>query len=373
MIRCSSPASASAGRTCVQQRAEDVGGRGRASGQGVDEVAGEPGAAGPPAGHAQDGRGDGGRRRARPRIPGGGLDQSADEPGQGDGVLDAQRDIGGADLDGRPLLRQAGVEIDHAGVEHGVGGEHVVDQPVVLGGVGEHLVRAGGGPAVPGLGPEAGVAAVGALPERRVGGERGEHRQPDPDPVEDGDALLVAVDGDVHVAAAGQHLAGGEPELRQHAGVALALGRDRLDGDRCGRQRGDVCADGGRGGLGAAAPEAQFRLDLRERVADAGAELDLLGLEFGHQVGGGRRVGLLAGPLGAVVLGGVLPLAPAGGDRQGFRPERDGPAVRVDDQEFLFDADGPHGSMIASDVPVRRLDRQSPLLRGDRIDRYPQL
>ena len=179
------------GPDVLQQRAEDVGGRRRTAGEGVDEVAGEPGAPGPPAGDAQDGRGDGGRRGARARVAGGGLDQAADEPGQGDGVLDAQRDVGGADLDGGPLVREAGVEIDHAGVEDGVGGEHVVDEPVVGGGVGEHLVRAGGGPAVPGLGPEAGVAAVGALPERRVGGERGEHRQPAPDPVEDGDALLV--------------------------------------------------------------------------------------------------------------------------------------------------------------------------------------
>ena len=47
------------------------------------------------------------------------------------------------------VRREPGVEVDHAGVEHGAGGEDVVDQPVVGGGVGERLVRAGRGPAEP--------------------------------------------------------------------------------------------------------------------------------------------------------------------------------------------------------------------------------
>ena len=125
------------GPDVVEQGAEDVGRRGRAAGQRVDEVAGEAGAAGPPGGDAEDlGRG----RRAAVAVPGvprGGLDQAADQAGEGDGVLDVQRDVGGADLDGRPLLREAGVEIDHAGVEDRVGGQDVVDEPVVVGGVGE--------------------------------------------------------------------------------------------------------------------------------------------------------------------------------------------------------------------------------------------
>ena len=90
--RCSSPASASAGRTCVEQRGE----RRRAAGagrpvRGCDQVAGQAGAAGPPGGDPEHLAADVGRRAAVARLAGGGLDQAADEPGEGDGVLDPQQ------------------------------------------------------------------------------------------------------------------------------------------------------------------------------------------------------------------------------------------------------------------------------------------
>ena len=352
----------------VEQGRQDLGGGRRAAGAGVDQVAGEPRASGPPGGDPQDLGADVGRRGAVPGLAGRGLDEAADEPGQGDGVLDPEGDVGGPDLDGRPVLRQAGVEIDHAGVQDGPGRQDRVDEPVVVGGVGEDVVGAGRRPAVPGLGPVAGVAGVGALPERRVGGEGGQDRQPDPDPVEDGDALLVVLDAHVDVAAAGEHLLGGEGEGVEHPLVPLPLRRDRLDGDRRGGQGGDARADGGGRRVGPPAPEPQLRVDLGQGPADRRAELDLLRLELGHQV----RGGVLASSALSCSLGG-LPLAAAGGHLEGLGAQRDRPTGGVDHQQFLFDAHGSHPLMIASAPRVRRVDRAGPPHRvTEMFNRYPQ-
>ena len=48
-----------------------------------------------------------------------------------------QRDVGRPHLDGGPVRRQAGVEVDHPRVEDRAGGQQVVDEPVVGGGVAE--------------------------------------------------------------------------------------------------------------------------------------------------------------------------------------------------------------------------------------------
>jgi hypothetical protein len=193
----------------------------------------------------------------------------------------------------------------------------------------------------------------------------GQHRQPHPDAVEDRDALVVVHDRDVHVAAAGEHLPGGEAEGVQHPGVAVALGRDGRDRYRGGGQRGDVRA-GRRGrGLCPGAPEPQFGVDLGEGAADGGAELQLLGLELWHQVRRGLLVGLIAVPLGPVVLLGVLPLAPPGGDLQGVRTEWDRTASGVDHEQFFLDPDRSHVPMVASSPRWRWLDPPAPPHRGN--------
>src|SRR5215218_11041619 len=131
-------------------------------------------------------------------------------------------------------------------------------------------------------------------------------------------------------------------------------------------------AGGGRGRPGPVAPEAQLGVDLGQGSADGGAELQLLRLELGHEVRCGLRVaGGVALPLGTVVLLGVLPLAAAGGDRQGIGSQRDGATAGVHHQEFLFDTDGAHSPMIVSPVVQRWLSRSRPPHRG--IRRYVPL
>jgi hypothetical protein len=145
----------------------------------------------------------------------------------------------------------------------------------------------------------------------------GQHRQPHPDAVEDRDALVVVHDRDVHVAAAGEHLPGGETEGVEHPGEAVALGRDGRDRYRRGGQRGDVRA--GRRGRG----------------------------------------------LCPVVLLGVLPLAPPGGDLQGVRTEWDRTASGVDHEQFFLDPDRSHVPMVASSPRWRWLDPPAPPHRGN--------
>ena len=83
----------------------------------------------------------------------------------------------------------------------------------------------------------------------------------------------------------------------------------------------------------------------------------------------GLLVGLIAGPLGPVVLLGVLPLAPPGGDRQGVRTEGDRAASGVDHEQFFLDPDRSHVPMVASSPGRRWLDPPVPLHRGQRLHR----
>ena len=95
----------------------------------------------------------------------------------------------------------------------------------------EDVCRPGRGPPVPGLGAETGVAAVGAVPERGIRAQRYERRQPGPDPVQDRDAFLIGVDGNMDVVSAGQLLPGRQGKLFHQRVVAVApggVGRDRL-------------------------------------------------------------------------------------------------------------------------------------------------
>ncbi len=105
--------------------------------------------------------------------------------------------------------------------------------------------------------------------------------------------------------------------------------------------------DGVRGGLGAGPPEAQLLVQLGQVGADAGAELDLLCLELGHQVPGFGVV-VDEAAVGEVVRGNVLPLAAAGRhlERLGSLRHRD--AGGIDHQQFFLDPDGAHDAMITS-------------------------
>ncbi len=105
-------------------------------------------------------------------------------------------------------------------------------------------------------------------------------------------------------------------------------------------------------GVGPGPPEPQLPLDLGQRAAHPGAQLDLLGHELGHEVAGVVGVGVLAigvvVPGGGVVLLDGLPLAPARGHLERLGPERDRVPARVDDQQLLLDPHRAHVPMIAT-------------------------
>jgi hypothetical protein len=61
----------------------------------------------------------------------GGFDGPSDQRGEQDRVLGIQAQVGDPDLNSRVALRETGVEIDHRGVQHGLGLDHVVDGVVI--------------------------------------------------------------------------------------------------------------------------------------------------------------------------------------------------------------------------------------------------
>ncbi len=113
------------------------------------------------------------------------LDQRPAEHGDHHRRLEIGADVGDPDLDGRVLRRQPGVEIDHAVVHGRARLDQLGDAAVIVGLVRERFGRAGSGPLVPEDRPIARVAGVLALPERRVGRQRPQHRQPRLQPVQD--------------------------------------------------------------------------------------------------------------------------------------------------------------------------------------------
>ena len=100
--------------------------------------------------------------------------------------------------------------------------------------VGERRRRPGRRPAPPQLGAVAGVAGVAPAPERRVGRQGHDRRQPRPDAVHDRDGQLGIVDADVDVHAADDLLPGQllvlplhDLVLRIDVGI-LGPGRERV-------------------------------------------------------------------------------------------------------------------------------------------------
>ena len=83
-------------------------------------------------------------------------------------------------------------------------------------------------PPLPHLGPVAGIAAVGALPVRRVGRQGQEQREPRAGPVHHLDPDRGVLDRDMDVVAADDLLAGHDLVAVLHAGVALVGTVDRL-------------------------------------------------------------------------------------------------------------------------------------------------
>lgn len=186
----------------------------------VEQLARQPGPGGPPGREAEQAHTVLGRFRARAPLPRRRVDQRAGERGQDDRGGGVQADVGDPELDRRIPLGEPDVEVDHPVVQDRPGGEHVRDPAVVALGRAEQLRGTGRRPALPDPAAVAAVRGVPALPERRVRAQRGQHRQPGPHPVDHRDALLVGVDGDVHVTPQDQLLVDHDAVLLGHPLVA---------------------------------------------------------------------------------------------------------------------------------------------------------
>jgi hypothetical protein len=161
----------------------------------------------------------------RAGMAGFGFDQGAGQRGDQHRVVGVQAYVGNADFQGGITLGQARVEVHHARVEQRAGADHVPYRLLVGAGAAEGGGGSGAGPAAPHLVAEAGIGAVASLPERGVGAERQQDRQPRRYPVQRGDPFVGRGDLDMHVAAAGELLVGGQAERLGHLLVAAA-GRD---------------------------------------------------------------------------------------------------------------------------------------------------
>ena len=199
----------------VQQEAYDRGWLFWQAGGRIEQDVGQAGPAGPPGGQAQ---------QLGPQLAGGlvlppcprcGFRQGPGQRGDQHRVTGAQADIGDADLQGRILLGQPGVEVDHPGIQDRAGAHHLPHRVVVGLGAAEHPGWSRAGPAAPGLVAEARVGAVASLPERGVSAQRQQDRQPWPDAVQDGNAFLRRGDLHMHVTAAGELLVGGQSRTRR--------------------------------------------------------------------------------------------------------------------------------------------------------------
>ena len=248
-------------------------------------------------------------------LPSGRLHQRTGQRADEDRVLRPQADVRHPDLDGGVALGQPGVEVDHRPVERGAGCDEVVDDLLVGGRRAEGTGGPGRRPALPDLRSVGGVAGVDAVPERGVGTHRQKDGQPRPDPVEHGNPLFVVCHLDVHMAAAGELLAGGESVLR----------RDPAVPERC----RDVAGDRkGGGGEGCESGTGGFRC---QRCRPA--LLPQVRVEFGQGetgVGAGLQHLLLE-----------LELDAAAGSLLG---EPDRRTDVIDQQEFLLDTNRPHGA-----------------------------
>ena len=370
LTRCSSPASASAGRTWSSRAATtSAAGAGRPV-RGWTRSPVRPGAAGPPGGEP------GGPRL---RTAGGGVPsrasraavstRPADQAGEGDGVLDPQDDVGGRGPRRSATSPTAGRRSRACPSSRTVPVASTASiEPVVGGGVGEDArsARPRASAARPGTGSwrtrcrapcqngEFAVSAVSTGSQTRI-------------------RLRTATPSsssstrDVHVAAAGEHLAGGEAERVEHAG-RTAPPRSATGSTATGEVASAAtrAPDGGGGRVGPAPPVPQLGLDLGQASGRPRVPSSICcALSSGTRCAADS--GVVPVVLGPVVLLGGLPLAAAGGDLQGLGTERHGPAGGVDDQEFLLDAHGAHPPMIASAgaVPPDGTGRATPSGRPD--------
>ena len=284
-----------------------------------------------------------GRAWARLPVAGLGFHQPPDQRRDQHGIVGVLADVGDAHLDGRVVLGQPGVEVHHAGIQQCPGVDHLPYRGLVRFCRPELAGRAGTRPAAPRLVAEARVGAVHALPERGVGAQRQQRRQPRLDPVEHGDALFGRRDPDVHVAPAGELFVRGQPEGHGHRLVAARRHDLRMHCHRRGAERGNGNARPGGRGRGRGPAPAQFAAELVERVAGPGVDLQLLllQLEFErlHRVRLARR-GLISTGLARA----RLRRAPAGRPDDGAGQGPWAAGAGLDDQEFFLHPDAAHGS-----------------------------
>ena len=225
-----SPASSSASRTCSTSWLATAQ-AGRQSGRRADQVVVQTGPAGPPGGQAQQFDAPGRRDLAGPPPAGLGFHQRPRQRGDQHCVIGVQAHVRDPDLQCRIVLRQTSVEVHHAAIQQRAGADHLLHRVLVGLGGAEGVGRSRGRPAAPRLVPETGVLTVTPLPERRVRAERQQDSQPGPDPVEHGDPLVGRGDLDVHMAAAGELLMGGQPERAGHGQVPALADQLRYDRD----------------------------------------------------------------------------------------------------------------------------------------------
>lgn len=148
-------------------------------------------------------------------------DQRAGQFGLEDGGVDVRGHVGRPDFQRRPVPGRAEVPIDHLDVQGRPGAEQGLYRPAEVGRGREVRRQPRRGPAGPGHRPPAGVARVTPAPERRVGRQGDQCRQPRSDPVGHRHGGVHVERADVDVAAAADQRVG----ERAEAAVLLALAR----------------------------------------------------------------------------------------------------------------------------------------------------
>lgn len=274
------------GCEAVEHGAHDCGGRGRRGGTGVDQICAQTAARRVPSGGLQNvGRGVQ-RVNTATALVQRGHHQRAGEPGDGDGAVDVQLDIGRAYLQRRVVVGQPGVPVQLAPVGYDAGGQQSGHLLFVVRGAGEERWRAADRPAAENHGAPAREPGVPPFPERGVGAQGHQHRQPGSQPAERGGTGLTVGHGDMDMHAADQLLVDQPCGLCPHVPIAL------VRGDRHRRRTGQRRAAGRRepavrvaSGATHRAPEpGEMRGDLLKAGTHRRGDLHLRLQQFGVDV-----------------------------------------------------------------------------------------
>ena len=252
----------------------------------VEQLTGQPAPGRPPDRGAVDG---GGKRHERLGL--GDLvlrrpDQAAEQTGDQDRVVDDRARVAHPQLQRGRVGRGTDIEVGHLAVGDDAAVDQVVEQLLVLLGRLDPTGRAGTGPALPDDRPDARVARVLSVPERRAGRQGQQDRKMPGHPLHDLDGQIAVGHAHVDLQPADELLVDEQPVLLLHPAVASGGGQLEVREHRARRRArgGDTQALGG-GDLGQPATQPhQLSPQLAQTGHDVGVGLDRGALDLGRVV-----------------------------------------------------------------------------------------